>query len=122
MPSFSIFGFDLCIYVFWLYSRVADAVTHAMPRYAVGQLMRKRKETRENIINSNRGLVALQNEARGVEQEVSGVNKVLCALRERKRRLDRKVALYYIDLLYIDLLYFTGTRNLVHIMNFREVC
>jgi uncharacterized coiled-coil DUF342 family protein len=65
-----------------------------MPHYAVRQLIRKRKEARENIVNSNRGLAALQNEARRVEQEVNGVNQVLCALQERNRRLDQKVAYY----------------------------
>ena len=71
------------------------SLTHAMPRYAVRQLMRKRKEARKNIINSNRDLVVLQNESKRVEQEVNGVNKILCTLWERKRRLDEKVATIY---------------------------
>ena len=62
-----------------------------MPRFPVGQLNRRRKEARENIINSNRSLSALQNEANQVKQEVDDTKRILRALRERKRRLDEKV-------------------------------
>lgn len=62
-----------------------------MPRFPVGQLNQRRKEARENIINSNRSLSALQNEANQVKQEVDDTKRIFCALRERKRRLDEKV-------------------------------
>ena len=62
-----------------------------MPHFPVGQLNRRRKEARENIINANRSLSALQNEANQVKQEVDCTKRILCALQERKRRLDEKV-------------------------------
>ena len=75
------------------FGNILGLLTHAvyMPRFPVGQLNRRRKEARENIINSNRTLSALQNEANQVKQEVDDTKRILRALRERKRRLDEKV-------------------------------
>ena len=73
---------------------ILGSLTHAidMPRFPVGQLNRRRKEAREDIINSNRSLTALRKEASHVKQEVNDTKRILRALRERKRRLNEKVS------------------------------
>ena len=76
--------------VFCMYfGDILGSLTHVvcMPRFPVGQLNRRRKEASENIINSNRSLSALQNEANEVKQEVNDTKRIFHALRERKRRL-----------------------------------
>ena len=69
------------------FGNILGSLTHAvyMPRFPVGQLNRRRKEARENIINLNRSLSALQNEANQVKQEVDDKTDFACTSRKKKK-------------------------------------
>ena len=65
-----------------------------MPRFSVGQYMQKCKQAREESFKMKRKLELAQTELSQLENELHEKKKLLCALKERKRRMESKVSGY----------------------------
>ena len=63
-----------------------------MPRFKVGDYMRKCKEDRNLAFMKKRNLMNVQEEIVQLENELKQKDKVLRSLVERKRRMDSKVS------------------------------
>ena len=92
-----------------------------MPRFSVEQYMQKCKQAREESFRMKRKLELAQTELSQLENELHEKKKLLCALKERKRRMESKVSGYIHAYLFSPSFLWTGITNAYRIRISRAV-
>ena len=62
-----------------------------MPRFSIGDFMKRRKDLREKIVMANRGIKETSQELISVEDTLAKTKKKLDAKVHKRRRVDEKV-------------------------------